>query len=900
MACDSLRGAPLSDVKNEVIEGFVLVKASGQSTTLGTKKSSAPLKERPQMNVDFTYDYYIGDHEVTCEEYNSAITESSADEGSLFPCMGPNWPMINATYYDAVIYANALSKMNNLDTAYTYLSLKFDSEGHCIDLEGLRFLPEVYGYRLPTEAEWVYAASHGWNPKYGWTSEVSGYTLHQIRMKPANMLNIYDMAGNLMEWVNDWFGYFRDTTLTNYVGFVDGGNIGERIVKGGSFRNEAKNINLYSRSDVYMVTSASKAEYVGFRLALGVIPDATWLSSGGATVANTSELLTGSSKVNKQTESIRTKLVFRNDVTGNLSYVDYFTGALKIVEIQDTLDVFHPDISPDGRKVAFSTSFEGVSGKSSVYVRDLNYQGSNLVKLDVESATIPRWRILDNGDTVIVYVSDAGVNTLDEEFFGKSTWQVKFSEGKFGTPQKLFDGSYHGGVSDDNRLAVTGARILRAHEESFEGVKDTIWFDGDQICNVSLSNGNDKRVLYLDFAGKTGKEYVGSRYSVHEYLFVADSNGNILNAIRAPKGYTFDHSEWVASSDPIGVEDNLAVVSLTNANNAHEKIALVDLSNGSITDLVKGDELWHPCLWRKNVKNFAKDKLDSIGVYYKSPVGTSEGIMKVKMRMFWESKDSLELIAIGSSRVERGFMPLQISSYKSFNFGYSGSELWGELYLAENYILNHAKNLKVLVMELPLDLQSNTPEFKNQMVFEQAPGYIYDKNHGFWKNGLPENFLAYIAEFLEYNEEDENTYVKTGGWLVEDCVGWKGNEIEYDSIFTEKVRTYYNNVMDSLDQFIEDTKDLGIKLVVVIFPQSPAYAQTGAFGRYGVQRSLAMETIDHYRKLEKKYNHLHFVDENKMGNHDYTDAMAVDYDHLCADGAERFSQKLDSLLKTFD
>ncbi len=882
------------------MEGFVLVKSSGQSVLLGTNSSSAPLKERPQMKVDFTYDYYIGDHEVTCEEYNDAITTASADEGSLFPCSGPNWPLFNVTYYDAVIYANALSKIHNLDTAYTYLSLKFDSDGHCTGLEGLRFFPEVYGYRLPTEAEWIYAASQGWNPRYGWTSEVSDFSYHPIRMKPANVLNIYDMAGNLMEWVNDWFGYFRDTTLTNYVGYVDGGNVGERVVKGGSFRNDAKNLKLYSRSDVYMVTSATRADYVGFRLALGVIPDATWLSSSGITVASSTELLTGTSKVKSQTGSFRTKLAFRNDVTGNLSYVDYFTGALQIVEIQDTLDVFHPDISPDGRKVAFSTSFEGISGKSSVYVRDLNYKGSNLVKLDVESASIPRWRVLDNGDTVIVYVSDAGVNTLDEEFFGKSTWQVKFSEGEFGTPQKLFDGAYHGGVSNDNSLAVTGARILRARMESLEGVLDTVWFDGDQICNVSLSKGKHNRILYLDFAGKTGKEYVGSRYAVHEYLFVADSSGNILNAVKAPNGYTFDHSEWAVSGNPNSEDDDLAVVSLTNANGAHDKIALVNLSKGSITELVKGDELWHPSLWRKSIKNFAKDNLDSMGVYYDNPVGTSEAIMKVKMRMFWESKDSLELIAIGSSRTERGVAPLWINSYKAFNFGYSGSELWGEIYLAENYVLNHAKNLKVLVMELPLDLQSNSPDFRNWMVFEQAPGYIYDKNHDFWKNGLPENFLPYIVEFLEYTEEDQSSYVKTDGWLVEECAGWKGYEIDNDSVLTEKTQGYYSDVMDSLDQFIEDTKDLGIKLVLVIFPQSPAYAQTGAFGRHGVQRSLAMETIKHYRDLEKKYNHLYIVDENKMGNHDYTDAMAADYDHLCIEGAARFSRKLDSLLKTLN
>ena len=161
-----------------------------------------------------------------------------------------------------------------------------------------------------------------------------------------------------------------------------------------------------------------------------------------------------------------------------MSFVDYSNGALSVVEIEDTLNAYHPDISPDGKKVAFSTGLEGVSGKSTVYVRDLNAEGSNLVKLDVKTAAIPRWRVLENGDTVIVYVTDAGNNKDDAAFMSTSTWQVKFSKGKFGEPKKLFDGAYHGGISEDNSLAVTGARLLRART----GSESEVWYNGDQAC----------------------------------------------------------------------------------------------------------------------------------------------------------------------------------------------------------------------------------------------------------------------------------------------------------------------------------------------------------------------------------------------------------------------------------
>lgn len=905
-ACDSLKGAPLSDHDPvPEMEGFVYIKAAGKKVRLGTDDPTAPLKERPSMEVEFTYNYYIGQMEVDCfDHYNMMVRDSY-----VFPCMDDNMPVANLTFFDAVLYANALSKRKHMDTAYTYVSAIFDVEGHCVDLEGFKFIPEAEAFRLPTEAEWVYAATPGWDPTMGWTSDLSNEIIYHPRgVKPANWFGIYDMAGNVMEWVNDWFGYFRDTTLTNYVGAINGGSFGERVVKGGSVRNEAANINLHSRAEVYTVTSSSKSIFVGLRLAYGPIPDATWLSANGATNSNSSSIVSGSAKVKSMTGSFRTKLAFRNDATGNLSYVDYSFGALQIIEVVDTMEVFHPDISPNGKKVAFSTRYEGIKGPSSIYVRDLNATGSNLVKLDVESASIPRWRVLPNGDTVIVYVTGAGDNTLDANFDTTSTWQVPFSNGQFGTPVKFFDGGYHGGVSPDDRLAVSGSKIFRARKAGTsstlvdEDALDTVWLEGDQICNVSLSGGSDKRSMFLDFAGKYGTAFAGADYEVHGMLFVADSSGNIIQAVPSPADYTFDHSEWIHSG---ANQKDLAVVSLTNDYGAHTKIGLVDLADGTVMELIEGEELWHPCLWIKpqdpsSSENDILLALDSVAIYYDNAITTSEGIMKPKMRMFWEMKDSLELVAVGSSRTERGFDPFSIPSYVSLNMGYSGSELWGELYFAENYVLNHVKNLKVLVLELPPDLQSNAPEVKYNMLFEQAPGYIYDANHDFWVNGLPEDFMMYVQEYQEYSEEENELYVKTLGLFREDARSWKGKEVDRDSIFTDKEMAYYESVMANLDGFIERTADKGFKIVLVVYPQSPGYAQTGSFGRHGLRRSIAMETMKHYREMEQKYPHLIFMDENNMGDHEYTDDMATDFDHLCTKGAQYFTQKLDSLLKALE
>ncbi len=92
---------------------------------------------------------------MTRKEYIELMggkSSSVQDSGDL--------PQTNVTYYDAILFANAKSVNEGYDTAYTYSSALFDSEGNCTYLEGLLFDPLTEAYRLPTEAEWVFVASH--------------------------------------------------------------------------------------------------------------------------------------------------------------------------------------------------------------------------------------------------------------------------------------------------------------------------------------------------------------------------------------------------------------------------------------------------------------------------------------------------------------------------------------------------------------------------------------------------------------------------------------------------------------------------------------------------------------------------------------------------------------------
>ncbi|HHX15077.1 MAG TPA: SUMF1/EgtB/PvdO family nonheme iron enzyme, partial [Fibrobacter sp.] len=292
-------------------EGMVLIGAKGQSAILGANSVSAKMEERPLMKVKFNYNFSISKHEVTKFEY-SKLMGGTSEKGE------ENHPITNLTYYDAVLFANARSKAEGFDTAYTYSKITFNESGFCTNLEALNTRFEIDAYRLPTEAEWVFVASQNWQPNQAWNNESSNYLVQEVCTADINDVGVCDMAGNVMEWVNDWLGYFKDTVIFNFVGAPDGATLGERVLKGGSYRNAPDDINVYSRGDVYKVTSSTRAAYVGFRLAFGAIPNPVWMSSTGVASESRVIPLSTSASIKIKTGTYKTKLVFRNNETQNL------------------------------------------------------------------------------------------------------------------------------------------------------------------------------------------------------------------------------------------------------------------------------------------------------------------------------------------------------------------------------------------------------------------------------------------------------------------------------------------------------------------------------------------------------------------------------------------------------
>lgn len=878
-----------SNNTDPTLEGMMFIFAENSETILGTQDSTARASERPQMKVDFDYNFSIGKHEVTCEEFKTYSKMQVV-------CKGDSLPITNVNYYDAILFANERSKAEGLDTAYVYSTALFDADNHCLSLGNLIFRTDVEAYRLPTEAEWTLVASKNWNPSKGWNSNNSKYKVHTVCSSDTSA-SVCDMAGNVSEWVNDWLSKFKDTTLSNFAGAPDGGTLGERIIKGGSYRDAPNATTLYSRGDVYTVTSSTAADYVGFRLAIGKIPNPTWMSSTGNVSSSVISVLASAGEMRSYTGSFHTKLAFRNDETGNLVYIDYSNAILSAIEIADTIDSFHPDISPDGKRVAFCTKPEGISGISSLYVRDLNETGSNLVKLDVESAAIPRWGILASGDTVIRYVDDAGNNTDDATFQAHAMWQVPFSDGKFGTPEKLLSGNYHDGYDAESEFAVSGARLLRAHRNG----KDTVWYGGEQACNASLANDGTKRTLFLDFGGSIGQSFAEASYNAHKALLVADSTGNLTQVIPAPDGYTFDHTEWISGST-----SNVAVASLTNEAGAHQKIAVVGLSRAKVFEIVEGEELWHPCLWAKRTEKFSELlNSDSAGVYYTSAGGAVDVILRYKMELLWEYRNAANVLILGSSRSNAGIAPKELdSAYFAINASNVPNSLYETRYLFENYALNHMPNLKYLVVSLDIDMwwKTKTNEIENYFykAYKKSPGFVYDKNHEFWKSGYP----AGLAEHTE-NSPGNSIYrewlIPTRGYKNEACYGWE-EEASVDKIVTwyEDNPEFFKANVEELEAILALASKKNITVIGVIFPMSPKFVETNSFGRYGLSRSKAPELIDSLQSLSKTYTNFVLMDENKMGNHDYTDADAQNRDHLCSVGAIQMTRRLNSLLDSLE
>ena len=142
--------------------------------------------------------------------------------------------------------------------------------------EFIRKLNEITGraYRLPTEAEWEFAARGGTKSKdykyagsdnlgsVAWYDDNSRSTTHEVGQKDPNKLGLYDMSGNVWEWCQDWYGSYSPSNQTNPTGAITGSS---RVYRGGSWRFNAGLFRVWRR---YYDTPSFQNSDLGLRLAL--------------------------------------------------------------------------------------------------------------------------------------------------------------------------------------------------------------------------------------------------------------------------------------------------------------------------------------------------------------------------------------------------------------------------------------------------------------------------------------------------------------------------------------------------------------------------------------------------------------------------------------------------------
>ena len=220
----------LPDIEMVVVEGGTFTMGFDSDETEHTY-------ETPKHEVTL-HDFKIGKYEVTQALWEAVM----GDNPSIF--RGPDLPVENVSWNDV---RHFIKKLNNLT--------------------GKR-------YRLPTEAEWEFAARGGNKSKDyvyiggdeidtgAWHLGNSDKYTHAVGSSVANELGIFDMAGNVSEWTQDWFGHYLDKAQKNPKG-AKSSDIG-KIFRGGHYANLLK----YNKSACRFVSNPNfRSPTIGFRLA---------------------------------------------------------------------------------------------------------------------------------------------------------------------------------------------------------------------------------------------------------------------------------------------------------------------------------------------------------------------------------------------------------------------------------------------------------------------------------------------------------------------------------------------------------------------------------------------------------------------------------------------------------